>query len=89
MLPKKELLYKKNVQLHVLQIAKVIKVTGTKTFQNSCSSFTFLVIQHIFGKMECLKLIASIGFPKKQIGYLGLMLLFDERQEDIMLVMNS
>ena len=42
-----------------------------------------------FGQLECLKLIAGNKFLEKRIGYLGLMILLDERQEVLMLVENS
>lgn len=43
-----------------------------------------------FGQMECLKLIASPYYPEKRIGYLGLLLLANVDQEELLtLVTNS
>eukprot|EP01025_Chloroclados_australasicus_P058430 TRINITY_DN7336_c0_g1_i4.p1 TRINITY_DN7336_c0_g1~~TRINITY_DN7336_c0_g1_i4.p1 ORF type:complete len:858 (+),score=123.95 TRINITY_DN7336_c0_g1_i4:87-2660(+) len=42
-----------------------------------------------FGQIECLRLLAKPTFVEKRMGYLGLMILLDERQEVLMLVTNS
>ncbi|PVV01590.1 hypothetical protein BB560_003986, partial [Smittium megazygosporum] len=42
-----------------------------------------------FGQLECLKLVASSKYSDKRVGYLGVMVLLDEKQEILTLLTNS
>lgn len=74
------------IQKECAAIRTAFKESGHDTALRHRNVAKLLYIQMLgypthFGQMECLKLIASPNYPEKRVGYLGLMLLLDERTE--------
>lgn len=74
---------------HFGQVRQTVSLATRSVSKASCARNYSFKLLFAFQQLECLKLIASPKFTDKRIGYLGAMLLLDERQDVHLLITNS
>lgn len=74
----------------------LLKYSISKKQQISPQSSVFVICQVItfsradaLSQMECVRMIASPRYSEKRVGYLGAMMLLDEKQDASVLITNS
>ena len=80
------------VQKESALIRNVFKEDDTESRARNVSKLLFINLLNYptsFGQIECLKLIASNKFTDKRFGYLGLVIIFSEEVDVLMMATNS